>query len=140
MVAYASQDGNNRCQVYLYGNSIRVQPYWSNKNIEDDNQNTIGTLHLENMGIDKNKGLPYGINFCGYNDGNGSVLFCDILATGVLRCIETVNNWKGYSGTNNLRSQTKATYIGHSTFDYPALPPEYMLDDFCQTWYWKRVS
>lgn len=128
-------------KAYLCDNNIIIRSQWSNKKKMDDSTHTIGTLQLSKIGI--NQTLPYRYYFGSYNDGHGSIGFTIVEEDGAI----TVNEWvSNYSQVQALKSiyatySTQiAQYVCFTYFEYVALPPERMLDDFCQIWYWKRTA
>ena len=110
--------------------------YWTNvKKIDDGVESLgwvtpIGTVNWTLAGVTN---IPYDVYTPGQCDSLNAIPHVTLNgSTGALN----INDW-----TTQATSYPTSTGQGcGATLYIPHLPPEKMLDDFCQTWYWKRTA
>ena len=119
---------NNGIDIVRAGHTITIRLNISlNYEILPDENLAIGFLHFSNLGCKKLavKNLPS----LAFNDGTGNGAFWYIDANeGYLNIIEDLRG-KGFVKGNELNFYVELN-----------IPYQYMLDDFCDKFYWKRIK
>lgn len=119
------------------GNGISIRLMWSNLIALDDGLQTppsgwsawttpIVICNLAEMGLN---GIPYDAPFLAYSDAGESIGEV-YMASSKIYTLDWV--WKA---TKQNGPQTC-----YSVLHFPNLPPSLMKDEFCDIWYWKRIS
>ena len=134
----------------LSGDGISLRLGWkNNENVSDGYENQswttqIGQLNLNKIGIKDGFGWEsYGVSWTDSLSGSQPVMGeITLTSSGLIRiadfvCWPAVTTKSGYISALSYPTGQGWHYV---TFHYPHLDPKYMLDDFCQTWYWKRTA
>lgn len=131
-----SYSKNAGSEIYIAGDGISIKLYWTNVVAMNDgtaaNDATTPLCNIIWNKVGINGSIPYPI----YAPGQ-----VDYLNAIPQVCLQTSGRIRIWDWTTQQTSYYSYTGQGHGcSMHIPHLAPEYMLDDFCQLWYWKRVS
>ncbi len=131
-----SYSKNAGSEIYIAGDGISIKLWWTNVvamndgTAANDAKTPLCNIIWNKVGI--NGSIPYPIYAPGQVDYPNAIPQV---------CLQTNGRIRIWDWTTQKTSYDSDTGSGHGcSMHIPHLAPEYMLDDFCQTWYWKRIS
>lgn len=117
------------CALMAVDHVLRCRIKWQNKVKYADDTYELGTITPRSVGL---TGWPYGLfSFHGGSDGANSVFLANITDQGIVSVVDTISKT---SGTASATEQP--CYID---FTIP-VKWTYMVDEFCDRFYWKRTA
>lgn len=130
-----SYSKNAGSEIYIAGDGISIKLYWTNVVAMNDgtaaNDATTPLCDIIWNKVGINGSIPYPIYAPGQVDWPNAIPQV---------CLQTNGRIRIWDWTTQKTSYDSNTGSGHGcSMHIPHLAPEYMLDDFCQTWYWKRT-
>lgn len=106
------------------GHTIQIDLRWKNSKQLNDDTVTVGTLNYATLGV-KNK-IPMSQRYVGFTDGGDCALFVEVGDTGTVYVVDVIPDTYVSTGSSNF-----VTIV-------LVCPPDYMLDEACNKFYWKK--
>ncbi len=116
---------NHTCYATRAGHEIHLELNLNNKIALNDDTKTMGTFNLNNLGITRFNNV---MDITGFTDGGNCAIFFSISTSGILTILDIIPE-SSVVASKHLDSCVTAV-----------ITPDYMLDNACNKFYWKRIA
>lgn len=120
---------SSRSWITRAGHTITLEIHFTYKVALGDTTVTMGSLNFNKVGVSE---WPHTSYSPGFNDNANALFQMNLSTSGVLNYVDYVHK----SSTNEVAVQTEETKWEYTC----AIPYNYMLDSFCDKFYWKRTA